>query len=498
MAETAHQLWPNQETTRAVVAASLDAKLRWPKTGGNESFDDGSRPGVVQEEFDKQPVDEVAQEWVAHATKVDRALTYEPPSTDDRKQPMTISRLAQVLAPMSLPDANSSWPLSGDRAVIQQQRRFGLDDVVGLAVLETKDAAGDIPEPVGEAGARSPTSAMLRFGAAVGSAAVIAACVMVFPSMWKAAHEPVPAPISAPLTSVNRDNGESERMTRAQPGAAPVVEPTSSLAQLPSAQAESAPAGRPAAPARGPRAVSAPVADPSSSSAQVPSAQAEPAPVSEPQSPPAQTGRTQAEAAPSDEPSSSSARIPKPAPPAQTESTQAGAAPVTEPSLSPTQIPSAQGEVVPPARTESTQAEAAATSALSSSPTFPSAQVGAPVSQPQSSPAQTESTQAEAAPTTLPSSPPPQSASAPVGTGPAPPPPSAQAPSARAEAAPAPALPQAIPGASPSSQPPRMANAKAEPGPVFGFPSPPAQRGKAVTGLNSDAIAMLVSRANDF
>jgi hypothetical protein len=453
MAETAHRLWPNQETIRALIAASLEAKLKSPKgAGANESIDDGSSQGVVQEEYGEQLRDEVAQEPIAQTPNVDPALTCEPVSNDDQKQPMTLSRLAQILVPTSLPNVNSSWPLRDDRAVTRQQRPLGLDDVVAPAVLELKSAEGGVPKPVGEPGTRSLTPIMLRFGAAVGGVAALAACLMVFMSMWKAAREPVPASISAPLTSVNRDSGASEQTTRAQAGDAPAVEPSSSPAHIPSVQDEPAPVSQPQSPptqTESTQAGDAPVVEPSPSSAQIPSTQAELVPVQR-QSPPTQTESTQARDAPVAEPSPSSAQIPsaqaelvpvqRQSPPTQTESTQAGDAPVAEPSPSSAQIPSAQAEVAPPAQTGSTQTEAAAIS--------------------------------------VPSSAPPQLASAPARAGPVSTPPSS--------------------ATGPSSPPTQMANAKAEPGPVSGFPSPPAQGNSTIIPLNSDAIAMLVSRANDF
>ena len=145
LAETAHRLWPNQETIRALVAASLEAKLKSPKgTGANESIDDGSSRGVVQEEYGEQPLDEVAQEPVAQTPNVDPALTYGLVSNDDQKQPMTLSRLAQIQVPTSLPNVNSSWPLLDDRAVTHQQRPLGVDDVDTRPALELKSAEGGV------------------------------------------------------------------------------------------------------------------------------------------------------------------------------------------------------------------------------------------------------------------------------------------------------------------------------------------------------------------
>jgi hypothetical protein len=55
------------------------------------------------QEFLKIELRVYGSQSIAHAPNVDPALTKEPRSTGDQKQPMTVSQLAQTLTPPSLP-----------------------------------------------------------------------------------------------------------------------------------------------------------------------------------------------------------------------------------------------------------------------------------------------------------------------------------------------------------------------------------------------------------
>ena len=407
----------------------------------------------------RKQLDALAQQLAAHA---DVALANAKPSAArDQEQPTPLFP-ARTLARPKLPHATSSWPLSHDRLVTQQQSQSGLSQSVGIV--------RGLP---GERTHKSRASATFRF-CAIGGVAALAAGLMVLSSTRPVVEKAKPL---APLVAIERNNDSSQATAKVtgQPDQTakakePVLLPATAASSPPSraanAHAEAAlvtelPASPPAMSVE---VNAAPVSGTQSLPPPVPAVDAREAPSAGPLLPASQAANAQAEAAPVTE-------VPSPTPPAT--SVEANASPVS-------------GEQSLP-------------------PPVPAVDAGeAPSSGPSLAASQAANAEAEAAPVTeLPSPTPPATSveanAAPVSGEQSLPPPVPAVDAGEPTSRPSlPASQAAITVSGSKSSPSQMAGGEIGQGPVSGLQSPRAQGTSTILQLNHDEIAALINRAKDF
>ena len=312
----------------------------------------------------RKQLDALAQQLAAHA---DVALANAKPSAArDQEQPTPLFP-ARTLARPKLPHATSSWPLSHDRLVTQQQSQSGLSQSVGIV--------RGLP---GERTHKSRASATFRF-CAIGGVAALAAGLMVLSSTRPVVEKAKPL---APLVAIERNNDSSQATAKVtgQPDQTakakePVLLPATAASSPPSraanAHAEAAlvtelPASPPAMSVE---VNAAPVSGTQSLPPPVPAVDAREAPSAGPLLPASQAANAQAEAAPVTE-------VPSPTPPAT--SVEANASPVSGEQSLPPPVPAVDaGE--PTSRPSLPASQAAIT--VSGSKSSPSQMAGGEIGQ---------------------------------------------------------------------------------------------------------------------
>jgi hypothetical protein len=152
MAREAYALWPNEETTRFLATAALEAALPSTITVGRNESDQGSE------------VDELSSggnpaggEAARDADVIDPRETYLPLWTRNQGQPAAGAHPASTPRPVKLPDANATWPLNGAPAVTAQQRHSARepDDMTPAVSGQVKNPDSGL-EIVREADASCP------------------------------------------------------------------------------------------------------------------------------------------------------------------------------------------------------------------------------------------------------------------------------------------------------------------------------------------------------
>jgi Sel1 repeat len=433
MARAVHMRWPNEETTKFLALAELEAKPKPTKVAARQDTidDDRQYAGVVSGGYGKQLVDKAPAMPVDHGRVMDAISTNAPPLALGQVLPMPASRLTQRLMASRSPKATLSQPRGSDQAVTEQQRHSKLSqDDIAAAILRLKSPTElkTVPKQPVETARHSTPIIMGSIAIGLVAALVAFAWVVVLPSIRQVADQTASAPVAAPSISVSR-NKEPSSVTATVPSSIPKQ---LTKASEPALKAERAPAGMPPSPP--------------SQSLQVASVPATPAPG--PPLLPAQASSTATRVDPSlaaaavvpnqstgaNEPGAQSDRAPAamppspPSQPSQVASIQAAATPAPGPQSLPTQAdnprldPSPAGAAVPP-------------SALNQQPTATNVPV----------------TQSDRAPAAMP----------------------------------------------PSAQPSQVASAPAAATPAPGPRSPPAQGASTARRLDAEEIATLVNRGTD-
>lgn len=111
MAQAAHTLWANDETSRFLATATLESELLPArKVDQDQSLDDASKSSVLLSDRDKEFVDEAGRGPVAP----DAASAHAPLSARDQAQPTPACDPAQTHEPLNLPKVYASLPLDRD------------------------------------------------------------------------------------------------------------------------------------------------------------------------------------------------------------------------------------------------------------------------------------------------------------------------------------------------------------------------------------------------
>ncbi len=111
MAQAAHTLWANDETSRFLATATVESKLLPArKVDQDQSLDDASKSSVLLSDRDKEFVDEAGRGPVAP----DAASAHAPLSARDQAQPTPACDPAQTHEPLNLPKVYASLPLDRD------------------------------------------------------------------------------------------------------------------------------------------------------------------------------------------------------------------------------------------------------------------------------------------------------------------------------------------------------------------------------------------------
>jgi len=289
MAEAVHKLWPNEETSRILELAALDAH---PTAAVRDpDYEHHSTENMRSGQF----LDREAAELIGQDYDVNSVLADSRTLTGDHGLPV-LSQGLQSGTPSKLPNVSSSWPFTDDRAVSPQQpqsQRY--QEAFPAAVLELQSLIQvDNSPKQPAAGRESLRSTLFRVGL-IGSVVVLLVGILVVLNSQQVGHEATPADVQASLSATERENGPSQASNPivkanksgapTEPASVPPLQPSPLVAR---AQGGAAPISPPQAPARVAAAPIGSVAV-SRSQSQPPepgSVAAKSAPASAPQSPP--------------------------------------------------------------------------------------------------------------------------------------------------------------------------------------------------------------------